>query len=91
MDYNEFMEMIVLTLKALLSWHPPVSPLNPVDSGPGRHQGEDSGHQVHQVTGCVALVSARLPQLVQACASDHQRWVQFQSIGPKRWVLKEFL
>lgn len=67
------------------------SPLHPVDPCPGRHQCQDSGHQIHQVAGCVALVSARLPQLVQTCTSDHQRWVQLQSIGPEGWILKKLL
>lgn len=67
------------------------SPLDAVHPCPGRHQGQNAGHQVHQGAGRVALVAARLPQLVQTRASDHQRRVELQTIGPERRILKKLL
>lgn len=67
------------------------SPLHSVDTRPGRHQGQNSGHQVDQVAGGVALVAAGLPQLVQTRPSDHQRRVQLQPVGPERRVLEKLL
>lgn len=67
------------------------SPLHPVDTRPGRHQGQNSGHQVDQVAGGVAFVAAGLPQLVQTRPSDHQRRVQLQPVGPESWVLEKLL
>lgn len=67
------------------------SPLHSVDARPGWHQRQDSGHQVHQIAGRVALVAAGLPQLVQAGAADDQRRVQLQPVRPERRVLEKLL
>ena len=49
---------------------PPLPPLIiPVNTCPGRDKGEYAGHQVHQGGSRVALVPARLPQLVQSCST----------------------
>ena len=39
----------------------------------------------------VRPVAARLPQLVQAGAADHQRRVDLQAVGAEQRVLEEFL
>ena len=60
-------------------------PLNAINARPGRHQRQNLRQQVDQHVGCVVLVPARLPQLVQASAANHQCGVQLQSVGAKRW------
>lgn len=66
-------------------------PLYSIDSCPRWHQRQDPSHQVHQGAGRVAFVAARLPQLVQARASDHQGRVELQTVGPEGRVLEELL
>lgn len=73
-------------------WSPfDASPLHSVDARPGWYQRQNSSHQVHEIAGRVAFVAASLPQLIQTRASDHQRWVQLQTIGPERRILEKLL
>lgn len=79
-------------MEEIACWAPlDASPLHSVDPRPGRHQRQNSGHQVHEIAGRVAFVAAGLPQLVQTRASDHQRRVQLQPIRPERRILEKLL
>lgn len=65
--------------------------LHAVHAAPGRDQRQDARHQVHEDVRRVAPVAARLPQLVQAGAADHQRRVELQAVRAERWIFPEFL
>jgi hypothetical protein len=50
-------------------------PLNAIHPHPGGHQRQHPGNQIHQPLWRIVLIQPFLPQLIQPCASDDQRWV----------------
>ena len=64
-------------------------PLHSVHPQPGRGQGHQLGHDIDQLVRVVAAVLAVLPQLVQACAPDHERRVDLQPVRAELRVLEQ--
>ena len=53
--------------------------LNSVDADPGRHQSQNSSHQVNELCGLIVAVQALLPQLIQPCSPNHQSRINLHS------------
>lgn len=68
-------------------WHWYI-PLNTIDTDPWWNERQDFGYKINQRIWIIVLVLARLPQFIEASASNNESRIDLEAIGTEGRVLK---